>query len=76
MQPSRFQKHIDNSAEDGRKLTVVTYLNPNWKQADGGALRVHPPKGPARDVYPQAGRMVLFYSDVIAHEVAACLHRL
>lgn len=37
---SRFQKHVDNTARDGRRLTVLCYLNPTWNEADGGELRV------------------------------------
>ena len=66
---ARFQKHVDNSAKDGRKLTAVCYLNPAWQPVAGGALRVYPLHGPALDVYPQAGRVVLFFSDQIPHEV-------
>ncbi len=27
---ARFAKHIDNTANDGRRLTLLCYLNPNW----------------------------------------------
>ena len=40
---SRFQRHIDNTAGDGRVLTVLVYLNSDWDAADGGALRVYTP---------------------------------
>jgi Rps23 Pro-64 3,4-dihydroxylase Tpa1-like proline 4-hydroxylase len=40
---SRFQRHIDNTAGDGRVLTVLVYLNSDWQAADGGALRVYTP---------------------------------
>ena len=140
---ARFQRHIDNTAKDGRKLTAVLYLNPSWKVEHGGALRVHPVEGAgaggagvggaeedaatagtgatatagagataagagavgegtgqrkcidndgkgvgkrtppsvtntlseltrldhAVDLYPEGGRLVLFFSDVVAHEV-------
>jgi hypoxia-inducible factor prolyl hydroxylase len=39
---ARFAKHIDNSTGDGRRLTLLMYLNPDWKKEDGGALRVFP----------------------------------
>ena len=39
---TRFQRHIDNTAADGRRLTVLCYLNPGWDSASGGGqLRVH-----------------------------------
>ena len=27
---------------DGRRLTLLIYLNPGWKKEDGGALRLFP----------------------------------
>ncbi len=39
---ARFQKHIDNTARDGRRLTVLVYLNVDWKMEDGGALQIFP----------------------------------
>ena len=40
---ARFQRHIDNTARDGRRLTVLCYLNADWKMEDGGALEIYPP---------------------------------
>lgn len=73
---TRFQKHIDNTARDGRRLTVLCYLNPEWRVEHGGSLRVHE-DALALDVQPQAGRVAMFYSDTSAHEVLpshACRH--
>jgi len=42
---SRFQKHVDNTARDGRRLTVLCYLNEAWDDANGGQLRVHETNG-------------------------------
>ena len=39
---SRFVRHVDNTARDGRRLTVLCYLNPEYKGEDGGALKVYP----------------------------------
>eukprot|EP00621_Florenciella_sp_RCC1693_P010524 CAMPEP_0182527704 /NCGR_PEP_ID=MMETSP1323-20130603/4022_1 /TAXON_ID=236787 /ORGANISM="Florenciella parvula, Strain RCC1693" /LENGTH=1032 /DNA_ID=CAMNT_0024736727 /DNA_START=238 /DNA_END=3336 /DNA_ORIENTATION=+ len=72
---SRFQKHIDNTARDGRRLTVLCYLNPEYTPADGGALRVLECGSPedggmtALDVAPVAGRLAMFYADEMPHEV-------
>eukprot|EP00198_Chlamydomonas_reinhardtii_P004444 XP_001693780.1 predicted protein [Chlamydomonas reinhardtii] len=77
---ARFAKHIDNTTMDGRRLTVLTYLNPGWKEEQGGALRLFPVRqagvgvgvgGAAEqvDVLPVAGRVAVFLSAEVAHEV-------
>ena len=45
---SRFARHIDNSANDGRRLTSLLYMNNGWVPAMGGCLRLHSP-GERRD---------------------------
>jgi SM-20-related protein len=54
--------------EDARVLSLVCYLNPDWPDDAGGALRLHLPRGPI-DVSPRLGTTVLFLSDEIEHEV-------
>uniref|UniRef100_A0A7S1UCJ3 Fe2OG dioxygenase domain-containing protein n=1 Tax=Phaeomonas parva TaxID=124430 RepID=A0A7S1UCJ3_9STRA len=70
---ARFQRHIDNTANDGRRLTVICYLNNDWPEAHGGALRLHPAtdksETQARDVLPEGGRLAMFYSHTVPHEV-------
>ena len=66
---SRFARHIDNTTGDGRRLTLLIYLNPHWTEELGGALRLTPPKGPPVDVYPMGGRLAMFYSAECPHEV-------
>lgn len=119
---ARFAKHIDNTTRDGRRLTVLVYLNPNWEPEEGGALRlftannnnssssaqkassssqqegdeseaggvegkeevsseyegsrkvhckdgVEPSRMTAVDVFPQGGRLAMFYSADVPHEV-------
>jgi Rps23 Pro-64 3,4-dihydroxylase Tpa1-like proline 4-hydroxylase len=66
----RFQRHIDNTTQDGRKLTLLCYLNPGkWVESDGGSLRLHPNGSNPVDVYPEGGRLAMFFSDLIEHEV-------
>ena len=68
---ARFQKHIDNTANDGRRLTLLCYLNPgDWAKEKGGALRLFSPqcKDPV-DVLPLCGRVAFFWSKTVAHEV-------
>lgn len=67
---SRFQTHIDNTAGDGRRLTLLCYLNDSdWKESDGGALRLHPDGAQPVDVLPLGGRAALFLADEMRHEV-------
>jgi hypothetical protein len=39
---SGYSYHVDNPDKDGRVLTAVYYLNDDWVEADGGALRLYP----------------------------------
>ena len=64
-----YARHRDRFADDdARVLSLVTYLNPGWPVAAGGALRLHLPGG-ARDVAPVEGTAALFLSADIEHEV-------
>jgi len=81
---SRFQRHVDNTAKDGRRLTVLLYLNEEgWTKEDGGLLKVWGKgeivgfgngeeegsvKAPV-EVLPLGGRVAMFYSDLVPHEV-------
>lgn len=38
---ARYIRHVDNSNRNGRKLTVILYLNDDWQPAHGGALRIY-----------------------------------
>lgn len=70
---ARFARHIDNTTGDGRRLTLLIYLNPDWDRSDGGALRLTPPSSDHPiDVYPEAGRLAMFYSADCPHEVMPC----
>ena len=64
--------------DDARKLTAILYLNPDWKTGDGGELRLYLDDdrdgggGDGErcvDLSPAGGRLVLFWSDEIPHEV-------
>ena len=51
---SRFVKHVDNTARDGRRLTVLCYLNEDWLGEHGGALKVYDRAGTTSDVNVRA----------------------
>lgn len=64
-----YKRHIDRFQTDsGRKLSIICYLNDVWEEADGGQLRLHL-KEETKDILPLAGRVVIFESDKIEHEV-------
>lgn len=67
---SFYKRHIDQfKTEKGRKFSIVLYLNENWKKEDGGLLSLYPKAGKQIDILPLGGRMVLFRSDEMEHEV-------
>nr|WP_305067263.1 2OG-Fe(II) oxygenase [Mangrovivirga halotolerans] len=64
-----YKRHIDQfKSNDGRLLTVILYLNEFWEENNGGELMIYPESGPIK-VLPQPGRLVLFKSDELPHEV-------
>lgn len=63
-----YAKHLDAfPGDDNRRITAIVYLNPSWTPADGGLLRVHGEV--PRDVEPVLDRLVVFRSELVAHEV-------
>jgi SM-20-related protein len=71
---SFYKRHVDQfHAVPHRIVTVILYLNDSWTEADGGQLRMYFPQedGSERieDVLPVGGRLVVFLSEEIPHEV-------
>lgn len=63
-----YARHRDRFRDDdARVLSLVTYLNRDWRAADGGMLRLHLESG-AIDIPPLGGSSVCFLSG-IEHEV-------
>ena len=63
-----YSRHRDALAGPaGRRVTAIAYLNAQWSEADGGQLRlcVEPPV----ELTPQLGRLVVFLSEKVEHEV-------
>ncbi|HUH59610.1 MAG TPA: 2OG-Fe(II) oxygenase [Candidimonas sp.] len=73
-EPGRgYKKHIDqHQGQDCRRISLVAYLNPDWQEPDGGQLCLY---GPAHNgietkrILPCAGRVVIFRSEHVPHEV-------
>jgi SM-20-related protein len=67
---SAYEAHLDQFNNDGNRiLSFAFYLNHNWKKGDGGEMRVHGSADDHFDIPPLAGRLVLFRSDKVLHEV-------
>ncbi|OYQ33931.1 oxidoreductase [Flavobacterium cyanobacteriorum] len=69
-----YKRHLDTFQNDSRrKLSMVCYLNDeDWKPEYGGELSIYiNENGTEREekVYPLQGRMVIFESRVLEHEV-------
>ena len=82
---SGFPLHTDNTdpeeskhtnPEDRRKLSVLFYLNPNWRSENGGQIRLYPlgvtgeqeeDDSQAKHFEPETG-ILLFWSDLIYHD--------
>ncbi|MFP8489848.1 2OG-Fe(II) oxygenase [Gracilimonas sp. Q87] len=66
---SHYHRHLDQFNErTNRQITVLIYLNKDWKKGDGGELVIYN-EGEEILVEPVAKRLLLFKSDVIEHEV-------
>jgi SM-20-related protein len=70
---TQYERHLDqHDKQNARKLSCVFYLNPSWKESDGGQLRIYSEKDPTQvdaEVAPIQGRLVVFLSNNIWHEV-------
>lgn len=64
-----YKRHLDQfRKDDRRKLSIICYLNKNWRAELGGQLRIYTDNSSV-DVLPLAGRLVCFRSDMLEHEV-------
>lgn len=69
-----YARHLDRFRDDdARIVSLVLYLNQDWRVSDGGELRLHPDDatGAVVDISPQGGNLVGFLSAEMAHEVLA-----
>lgn len=69
-----YKRHLDTlKLSDHRKLSFVFYLNPNWNKGDGGELLLYLNEGNQEKILtvePILGRLVVFRSEILEHEVA------
>lgn len=69
-----YKRHLDTFQNDSsRKLSIVCYLNDeDWLPEYGGELTLYTKKDDEElpiNIYPVQGRMVIFESQVLEHEV-------
>merc|ERR1711924_145254 len=67
---SHYRSHLDSygGRDIPRLITILVYCNPTWKPSDGGCLRAIV-EGKPIEVEPRAGRVVVFMSQEVSHEV-------
>ena len=63
-----YKRHIDSVQEGSLKLTLIYYLNKDYEERYGGCLRIHKDSG-TLDISPELGKLVIFRSDKLVHEV-------
>jgi len=65
-----YKRHLDqHKNQDTRVVTLITYLNDDWKKEDGGELQLYLKNGETISVLPTAGTLVCFMSAEFEHEV-------
>lgn len=69
-----YKRHLDTfQNDDRRKLSLVCYLNnEDWKPENGGELVIYKEENGievAKNIYPLSGRVVIFESQLLEHEV-------
>lgn len=67
-----YKKHHDSfKGQANRMVSTVLYLNPGWQPENGGELVIYDEQNETRQttVMPSIGKLVVFLSEQIAHEV-------
>ncbi|KRB59891.1 2OG-Fe(II) oxygenase family protein [Flavobacterium sp. Root186] len=64
-----YLKHLDQFKNNSsRKYSMISYLNSNWKESDGGELMIHQ-NNIQQKISPVQGKTVFFKSNELVHEV-------
>ncbi|MBF4494499.1 2OG-Fe(II) oxygenase [Flavobacterium sp. JLP] len=64
-----YLKHLDQFKNNpSRKYSMISYLNSNWVEADGGELMIHQENNNQK-ISPTQGKTVFFKSNELVHEV-------
>jgi Rps23 Pro-64 3,4-dihydroxylase Tpa1-like proline 4-hydroxylase len=64
-----YLKHLDQFKNNpSRKYSMISYLNSDWQESDGGELLIHQTDNNQK-IAPTQGKTVFFKSDELVHEV-------
>ncbi|PIB35230.1 hypothetical protein BFP72_07380 [Reichenbachiella sp. 5M10] len=70
-----YKRHLDQfQGRNNRLISMILYLNEDWKPEYGGQLHLFLEDGREETILPTFGRMVMFKSDVLEHEVMLTAH--
>lgn len=65
-----YKRHLDqHKNQDTRVVTLISYLNEDWEDNDGGELKIYLKNKSSVLVKPKAGTLVCFMSAEFEHEV-------
>jgi len=65
-----YKRHLDRFRNDDHRLfSMITYLNEDWIDGDGGELKIYLPEGQTQNISPTNGKSVFFRSNELEHEV-------
>ncbi len=65
-----YNRHKDQLRNDNnRKFSMISYLNENWLDTDGGQLIIHQNET-TQEIMPTNQKAIFFQSDMLEHEVA------
>lgn len=72
---SFYKKHLDQFQNNtSRQYSLISYLNADWIQSDGGQLMIHQPNN-NQTISPTQGKTVFFKSNELLHEVLVTQQR-
>lgn len=72
---SFYKKHLDQFQNNSsRQYSLISYLNADWIEGDGGQLMIHQPNN-NQTISPTQGKTVFFKSNELVHEVLVTQQR-
>lgn len=72
---SFYSKHLDQFKDNSsRQFSMISYLNNNWEEKDGGELLIHQTNNNQK-ISPTQGKTVFFKSNELEHEVLVTKER-